>query len=65
MFSFVAKECFIMESGQPHSYHHVWIIYGNIAKAEIYIYRGDSPKIFFPLPVFVCDVSHVMSGFKQ
>ena len=67
-FSFVAEEvlpCFIMESGQPHSYHHVWIIYGNIAKAEIYIYRGDSPKIFFPLPVFVCDVSHVMFGFKQ
>jgi len=65
-FSFVAEEvlpCFIMESGQPHSYHHVSIIYGNIADAEIY--RGDNPKIFFPLPVFVCDVSHVMFGFKQ
>lgn len=37
-FPFVAQEvlpCFFTESGQPHSYHHVWIIYGNIADAEI------------------------------
>jgi len=46
-FSFVAEEvlpCFIMESGQPHSYHHVSIIYGNIADAEIY--RAIIPRFF-------------------